>query len=237
MIDRSLLFRKAHALAKTLTGDYKARFSYSLKIVYKEYNSKKSSVCSFKKETIKMMTSMKKENGKIYVESYYDSSFTTVAKQLGGQWQSPAWVFDEDVEDLVNEAVLKYFGYKENDEIVKIEYKAEDFTRHNWIIVGKKTVAERRRRRIPVDFYDTVVVKGGFNGWSGSAANPSLGTDEGTVLRTTVAKSFLDTLEPEQKEKIKIIAKGKSKSELLAEKAELEKRLAEIAKQLKAMED
>lgn len=156
---------------------------------------------------------------------------------MGGEWQSPAWVFDEDVEDLVDEAVLKYFGYKKNDEVIKIEYKAEDFTRHNWIIVGKKTVAERRRRRTPVDFYDTVVVKGGFNGWSGSATNPSLGTDEGTVLRTTVAKSFLNILEPEQKEKIKIIAKGKSKSELLAEKAELEKRLAEITRQLKAMED
>ena len=237
MIDRSLLFRKAHTLAKTLTGDYKARFSYSLKIVYKEYNSKKSLVCSSKKETIKMMTNVKKENGNIYVESYYDSSFITVAKQLGGKWQSPAWVFDEDVEDLVREAVLKYFGYKENDETVKIEYKAEDFTRKNWIIVGKKTVAERRRRRIPVDFYDTIVVKGGFNGWSGSVANPSLGTDEGTILRTTVAKSFLDTLEPEQKEKIRVIAKSKTKSELLVEKAELKKRLAKIEKQLKEMED
>lgn len=237
MIDRSLLFRKAHTLAKTLTGDYKARFSYSLKIVYKEYNSKKSLVCSSKKETIKMMTNVKKENGNIYVESYYDSSFITVAKQLGGKWQSPAWVFDEDIEDLVREAVLKYYGYKENDETVKIEYKAEDFTRKNWVIVGKKTVAERRRRRIPVDFYDTIVVKGGFNGWSGSVANPSLGTDEGTILRTTVAKSFLDTLEPEQKEKIRVITKSKTKSELLVEKAELKKRLAEIEKQLKEMED
>lgn len=78
MIDRSLLFRKAHVLARKLNGDYKARFSYSLKIVYKEY--KKSKVCSFKKETIKMKTTVTKENGKIYVESYYDSSFTTVAK-------------------------------------------------------------------------------------------------------------------------------------------------------------
>lgn len=176
------------------------------------------------------------KDGKIYVKGYYDSSFIISAKQINGKWQNPYWVFDEENKDLVENIVLKYYGYKAYDEEIKIEYNPKDFTEDNYVIVGKKKTAERRKRRTPVVFFDTIVVSGGFNGWSGSEKNPQLGTDVGTILRTTVSKTFLSTLTDEDKSKIKIINKV-SKDELLKRKHELEKCLAEINKQLREMDN
>lgn len=176
------------------------------------------------------------KDGKIYVKGYYDSNFIISAKQINGKWQSPYWVFDEENQDLVENIVLKYYGYKLNDEEIKIEYNPEDFTEDNYVIVGQKRTAERRKRRTPVVFFDTIVVSGGFNEWSGSEKNPQLGTDEGTILRTTVSKTFLNTLTDEDKSKIKIINKV-SREELLKRKKELEECLAKINEQLRELNE
>lgn len=65
--------------------------------------------------------------------------------------------------------------------------------------------------------------------------NPQLGTDEGTILRTTVSKTFINTLTDEDKSKIKIINKV-SRDELLKRKKELEECLAKINEQLRELD-
>lgn len=177
------------------------------------------------------MIEVKKENGKILVKSYYDSNFIAEVKQIGGKWEKPYWCVKQENEDLLEDKILKILGFKKNDSIIKIEYNADDFTEDNRVIIGKKTTVERSRRRMPVNLNDTIVVAGGFNGWSGSAKNPSLGTDENTILRTTVSRSFLNTLSEDEKNKIKIIA-DINKDNLLKEKEALLKRLEEINKLL-----
>lgn len=183
------------------------------------------------------MTEVLRKDNNIYVKSYYDNDFVIAAKQINGKWENPYWVFDEENMDLVEKIVLKHYGYKLGDDIVKIEYKAEDFTYENLVIVGTKKTVERRRRRTPVNLFDTIVVSGGFNNWSGSERNPQLGTDYGTVLRTTISKSFLNMLTDEEKSKIKVIETKLKKDELLQEKERLEKRLIEIDMLLKQFEN
>lgn len=88
-----------------------------------------------------------------------------------------------------------------------------------------------------MNLFDTIVVSGGFNDWSGSERNPQLGTDYGTVLRTTISKSFLNMLTDKEKSKIKVIETKLKKDELLQEKERLEKRLIEIDMLLKQFEN
>lgn len=168
------------------------------------------------------------ENGKVSVESAYNKDWIARARELGGKWNAPAWVFPEANEELVRDALLSIYG--ENGRPVKkvtidINLDSEGYYGQDYQIAGI-TVLRRRGRDYAVSCENgCVIVSGGFEKSGGSAANPRIGTpDKNTVIRVSIPEAMLGRVKEQY-----TIHEGKvNKAALEAEKAELLKRLAEI---------
>ncbi len=50
------------------------------------------------------------ENGRMEVKCPYSSAFIRAAKNMGGRWSSPYWVFDARDAELVKKALIEVYG-------------------------------------------------------------------------------------------------------------------------------
>lgn len=168
------------------------------------------------------------ENGKMKVESPYNKEFVARAKQLGGKWSAPYWVFSEDNEDFVRTALMAIYGEDGTpSETVKIDVRLEDKYYGQEIIVAGRCIARRRGRDSAVSMENgAILVSGGFEGRGGSVRRPSIDKPKGeTIIRVSVPKKALENIDVDYTicETRKI-----DKEALEREKAELLKRLKEI---------
>ena len=171
------------------------------------------------------------DNGMISVETPYNKHWVDRAKELGGRWNSPAWTFPEEREELVREALFDIYG--ENGRPTKkvtvdITLKVESYGRY--YEVAGITFLKRRGRDWNVSCENgAIIVKGGFSSSGGSMANPRIGYPiSDTVIRVSIPESKLGEIEGQYK----VVEKTVSRCKLEQERAELLARLAEIDKLL-----
>jgi hypothetical protein len=123
----------------------------------------------------------------ITVESPYNPEFVRTAKDLGGKWNNPVWVFDARTEPRVREALLKIYGTDTTDyRSVTVQINAYNWwqrckTESLWF-AGRK-IASRRSRDEAVRLGDGVsIITGRFPSSGGSMKYPSLQLDEALDL-------------------------------------------------------
>lgn len=173
---------------------------------------------------------IKFENGKMKVQTEYNSGFVRKAKELQGKWKSPYWEFPEENEDFVRDALLKFYG--EDGRVhgtVTLDINLDEYDFFDVIKLDSVMIAERPGRDRAVNLHkNAMVVSGGFCNSGGSMNNPRVTCDPGTVLRVSNFPISLYeniknvkgiTLTPEAKH---------SKVSLLHEKEVILSRLAEI---------
>lgn len=173
------------------------------------------------------------ENGKIKVNSPYNSEFIARARQIQGKWSSPNWVFPEENKDEVKELLVECYGecgdLGEVDTVtIELDLDTyEDDAPNHVLMFGSMVLLERRSRDRQPTFADNVmVVTGGFRESGGSRQHPCVSPKEGTILRVkgvpvTVYNRFKDC------EGVRLVS-DLDTEKLKAEREKLLKRLAEI---------
>lgn len=174
---------------------------------------------------------VKKENGKIYVKSDYNAEFVRRAKNIGGKWGKPYWVFPEENEDVLEKLCVEiygeYLGGKKLTVIVDI-YKSDVHSQGSGLYLGGKLLATRFSRDSEVVVPDDVAVyEGYFEKSGGSSNNPKVTCIEGTKLKVrNFPQALYDRLK--SKDGIEIVedvdrsALEKERDQLLARVKEIE---------------
>jgi hypothetical protein len=173
------------------------------------------------------------ENEKIKVNSSYNKSFVTRAKQIQGKWNAPYWVFPEENREEVKALLVECYG--ECGELgtvstVTIELDLDAYTEGDEdgeIRVGSMVVLKRRYRDSEVVFSDNaMLISGGFATSGGSVKYPSISANEGTIIRVKkVPETIFNKIKDH--EGVKLVSDIDVES-LKVEREKLLKRLAEI---------
>lgn len=182
---------------------------------------------------------IKIEDGKMKVQSDYNKKFVNKAHELQGKWESPYWVFPEENEELVREALFSIYGEDgRTHETVIIDLDLDRYEYGTVLKIGSIVIARRAYRdsAVTVD-KRAVVVKGGFCSSGGSRNNPCVTHKDGTVIRVKdiPAEIYEEIKDCEGVTKVNLDAKenrAEKKSALIREKEALLKRLSEIDSQL-----
>lgn len=134
-----------------------------------------------------MTVKIKVEDGKVKVESPYNGGFVARARDMGGKWASPCWVFDERDERMVRQACLDVYGTDGTPTAVTTIRVSLDEALGGWgadeLAVGpvqvlKKWNRDQRPRLGP----GCVVVEGALKSHGGSRRNPKITFEEGTII-------------------------------------------------------
>jgi hypothetical protein len=126
------------------------------------------------------------DGGKVAVTSPYDPDFVAEAHKIGGRWNGTnAWEFDPRSEQAARDLCKNIYGTdgSDNDQPrVTIRIPLHASVGQEFRPAGEKLVW-RPSRDAPVRFAGHVVlVEGDFPSRGGSAANPRLEPDNGTVI-------------------------------------------------------
>lgn len=187
------------------------------------------------------MFKLRKEEGKIYVQSDYNPTFIAKIKKIGGRWSASTkeWYISADSMEALEKILDEVFGSRSDEpiELIRVEYSAEDFVREGDVYIGRLCMVDRPRRDSMVSYhYDTAVVDGEFPGRGGSMKYPMAKPSPGTVLRSSIPRGVYDKLEEELKQRIVIIEETDRRQCLISERDKLLSRIAEIDKELEAIE-
>lgn len=177
------------------------------------------------------------KDNRIFVNSPYNAAFIGKAKEIGGRWDAPSksWTFEESNKNLVNDALIDFYGEGINGkaETIKVDYQAskfEDVYKGN-ISIGNLVTVTRRYRDRPVTITPgTIVIEGSFETSGGSSKSPRPDADTDVILRTELPLTVYNSLSDKVKEKLTVQS---DRADLEAEKARLLARLAEIDALLK----
>lgn len=191
-------------------------------------------------EKVKSML-IKIEDGKMKVQSDYNKKFVAKAHELQGKWEPPYWVFPEENEELVREALFMIYGEDgRTHETVIIDIDLDRYEYENVLKVGQIVIARREYRDSAViTDKRAVVIKGGFCSSGGSRNNPRVTHKDGTVIRVKdiPAEIFEEIKDSEGVTKVDMDAeenRAEKKAALIRERETLLKRLSEIDSQLEA---
>ena len=183
------------------------------------------------------MVKVIKENGIVKVSSSYNKHFVQRARELKGKWVAQCWEFQEEYEELVRAALLDIYG--EAGVVVptvKVEIDLDVYNEGEFgkcIYLDKMLLVSRKWRDYKVTMEDNViVVKGGFPESGGSAKNPCVAPEEGTVLSATISKHVYEKVKDLEGVRQDEERKEDKVNKLFAERAGLLKRLGEIRKEL-----
>lgn len=190
----------------------------------------------------------RKENGIIYLNFGYNMTFANkLKKYCGAKWKADTkeWYFDEEFEEKSNNLMLNDYGFSyRSDEKITVEMLANDFVidRGTTTVVGINNVdlVWRESRDCDVCIANNVIIlEGEFPKRGGSAKYPSvwINEEDGIVLRVELYKEFYETLEEEDKNKLKIIKELSKKEKLIAEKERILKELENIERELAKFEN
>lgn len=120
----------------------------------------------------------------LIVKSPYHPDFPGLARQLGGKWRPPHWIFDARDHDRVADLCRTIYGTAgEEVELVDVRCSPpiDDCTK-TWHDFGR-FLATRSYRDQGVRLGDgVVVVEGSFPPSGGSQKNPCLDAYEGTIV-------------------------------------------------------
>ena len=172
------------------------------------------------------------ENGKIYVQSDYNRDYIARAKGLQGKWNSPYWVFPEENIDELRELLIDVYGEcgglaEKAPVTVTVDLDLDEYKYGAEVSIGGFAAVKRRYRDSDVIYADNVMLlKGGFPSSGGSAKNPRVSPDSGTVIR-------VKNLPVKLYEKIKdmdgvTLVKAPDNAALIEERDRLLARLAEL---------
>lgn len=175
---------------------------------------------------------IKIEDGKVKVQSEYNTSFIKGARLIGGKWKPPYWVFSQEDEKLVRALCMDVYGQDGGtpSELVAIDIDLDSYPHDasGELLLGSMSIARRSDRDCPVKLsVNVVLVAGGFPDSGGSANHPRIAEKPGTVLRVkNVPKPLYERIE--DKTGLSIVDGTIDRAALLAEREALTKRLAEI---------
>lgn len=171
------------------------------------------------------------------VRAPYNSEFVEEARQVGGQWQDNAWVFDTLIEKRVREMCMENYGtdgHTTSTCVARVVLDGSEDTKRGPIAICGRPVARAFSRDSGAKVLEGVVVlEGGFTS-GGSVANWYTCAKKGTTIlirdfpRITaenLIKGGADwiSIEPEE-----AAAPQVDVDALCAERARLVARLAEI---------
>lgn len=177
------------------------------------------------------------ENGIIKVQSEYNQTFVSRARNLHGKWDKPYWVFPIEKADQVRKALVEAYGDDGSGENVKVRVDLDkcplvEAWDNNLTISGKALIATRyerdRRVKLPLSVN---CIKGDFCPSGGSVKNPRATWINGTVVEMEIPTALWSQCEGY--EGITLVDGNKDKRAALeAEKEKLQKRLQEIEQEL-----
>ena len=185
------------------------------------------------------MVEVKFESEKMKVKTEYNSYFVKRAKELGGKWEKPYWVFPDENEDVVRQTLLDIYGEDGTpSKKIKIDINLDEYegVYSRSVQIENLVIANR------IDYYrrvtlngETIILKGGFAESWGDKKKVFLGQEEGTVLRTSIPETIFEKVKG--KKGIYLVEEGEEgrKRRLQKEREELLKRIAEIDKELGKM--
>ena len=177
----------------------------------------------------------------ISVTADYNHEFVKVARNMGGEWNSPSWVFDIRDEDLVRSTCLKIYGTDGvNTDLVDVQITLNDFNAKKCapIVIFGKTVARAFGRDSGAKIGTGIVIKSGKFSSGGSAKNWLTVVENGTsFIMRDVSRSLVES-NMEKSIQAEIISEtettGMDTEALKAEKEKLVARLSEIENLLEA---
>lgn len=127
-----------------------------------------------------------RSNGKISVTTPYYPSFAPAARDLGGKWAPPAWVFDEREESAVLHLVDDIFGWKPDCKLVdvQVQHAALDgkAQREAEYFGGRLVCRVFSKHDARAKLGDGVIIVTGSASGGGSAKNFFTYIQEGTVF-------------------------------------------------------
>ena len=183
--------------------------------------------------------------GTVTVQAPYHEGFVGKARNMGGKWQSPFWVFDIRNEDLVRQACINCYGTDGQGVIdtvtLKVSLDSGYYRLKSAITLCGRTIARAFDRDSGARLGDGIVLlTGGFFS-SGSMKNwaTEVSADGATVLihdfpkiRVEDAKNeseyitILDVID--EKKNIDIASLAEEKNRLLARIAEIDQMVASL---------
>lgn len=182
-------------------------------------------------------------NGRIYLISPYNRQCVEGAHRLGGKWDASAkaWTFDPRDRERVVKLAADVYGYSEGTDAqhavtVRIDPRDHEDDEDTDIVFAGRTIAHRPYRDSSVRLASNVViVSGSFGSWGGSARCPRvIGVDTSDDIQLEIRDIPASEL---KNEKDYTVVDGDPLKALEAKKAELEKQLADINKQIEQMQD
>ena len=190
-----------------------------------------------------MLISVKKVDDKLHVTSPYNSTFVAKARKLGGKWKDNEWVFDVLAEEPLKAALIDCYGTDGSPEqqiALKIKAKGELSEWRGAVTFGGIPVATAWGRDSGAEVCDGVILSSGKITSGGSVANWRTYVADGSeFILTSIPKSVFERKErwAEYWEAEEIYKPGKNaREELEEELTRLEARIAEIKKELEALD-
>lgn len=127
-----------------------------------------------------MAVSIDVTDNTVRVRSPYNHEFIDAAKEIGGKWSDPYWVFDARDEDRVRDLCLEVYG-EDGREIdpdeavtVRLDVRRESEGNDRVVLAGRCLVRKYDRDKPPTLSDGVVVVEGGYPSRGGSRKNPRL---------------------------------------------------------------
>ena len=184
--------------------------------------------------TIKSDVLVKVEAGKVLVKSPFNPDFPPKARQLGGQWREPLWVFDARDEERVRELCRAIYGTEGTgcDELVtlRVTVTCDWEQRRDGLYLAGRQIARAFGRKSGAKLgAGVVVLSGGFSS-GGSVNNWKTICKAGTVfeLRDVPRYAAEKALEENREWTIEIIG-GETVVDDEALKHERERLLARVS--------
>lgn len=133
----------------------------------------------------------------VIVTSPYSDDFVTGARQIGGKWANPTWVFPVENEPLVRTLCLRVYGTDGTPEptetlLVTLSQVRTD----DRLLIGTTEVLRKwDRDRAPTVGDGCTVIQGSLHSRGGSRNNPSITHSDDCVIRVKdVPKSLAHRL-------------------------------------------
>lgn len=174
----------------------------------------------------------------------YNRGFVRRMKDLGGHWdsESSGWVVPSDTIDSVRESMKRYFGRDDapcKTADVKITAKDDIYEGDAFGYTIVQISHRDSGAWIPKSMKDSVSMLDGNIGSGGSARNPHVTIDEGTVflIRDVPVEAINKRLGLNDDWEVEVIERKPSKQALLEEKEHLLSRIEEIDIALAEMND
>ena len=121
----------------------------------------------------------------VIVTSPYSDDFVTGARQIGGRWANPTWVFPVENEPLVRTLCLRVYGTDGTPEPTEtLLVTLSQLRMDNRLLIGPIEVLQKwERDSAPVVGAGCAVVQGSLRQRGGSRNNPSITHSDDCVIR------------------------------------------------------